>query len=299
MNEDELLRKGIEAHKKGDDLLARHYFALLLKRNPRSESGWIWLSATYLSTEERRACLANALSINPNNEAVRRGLAELGPGPVRLPDIDRLAAESFPGYSSGGVVYTSEGPQKVATPAAASPVKRYRPSGPYLYGLGERFLTSAGFGAVIFPTSLIGGAIVGFVLAFLIVYGYIGIPWGRSIGDGGLMEISIVLIFMSPFLIPISAFFGIVGGIIGLLLGLLLGIEEFALLLITSWIRGKVRMFLIIAVLTASGAIGINWVWREFFRNKPEFGPWFTIAGGIMGLIIGLMSSLAALEDEL
>jgi hypothetical protein len=44
------------------------------------EQAWLWLSAAVETDEEKITCLQNALTLNPGNDAARRGLEKLGAG---------------------------------------------------------------------------------------------------------------------------------------------------------------------------------------------------------------------------
>lgn len=74
---DDLLKQGITALKAGQKAKARELLLRVVKQDKRNEAAWLWLSGAVDTDRERRLCLENALAINPDNEAARRGLASL------------------------------------------------------------------------------------------------------------------------------------------------------------------------------------------------------------------------------
>jgi hypothetical protein len=75
------LRQAIVAAKEGRKEEARYLLETVLDADERNEQVWLWMSAVVDSDEERIVCLENVLTINPNNEAARKGLAALGMEP--------------------------------------------------------------------------------------------------------------------------------------------------------------------------------------------------------------------------
>ena len=98
---DDLLNQGITALKAGRKAEARALLARLLQQDPRDEQAWLWLSGAVETDEERRRCLERALALNPGNQAARRGLARLSPGP-----LPQTTAQEKQGYwvMAGGIV---------------------------------------------------------------------------------------------------------------------------------------------------------------------------------------------------
>jgi tetratricopeptide (TPR) repeat protein len=72
-----LLRAGIDALKAGDNARARELLGQAIRRNPRDERAWLWLSGALETDRERRQCLERVLELNPHNAAARNGLAML------------------------------------------------------------------------------------------------------------------------------------------------------------------------------------------------------------------------------
>ena len=77
MVNNELLLQGIELVKKGNIEQASMLFVQIVKADPGSEQGWLWLGRCRQSPKEKRYCFNKVLFINPNNEDVQRELANL------------------------------------------------------------------------------------------------------------------------------------------------------------------------------------------------------------------------------
>lgn len=79
------LAQGIAAAKAGDKRTARRLLSQAVRHNPESETAWLWLSAVLDSPQGKTFCLQQALALNPDSRAARRGLAVLEtvpPAPV-------------------------------------------------------------------------------------------------------------------------------------------------------------------------------------------------------------------------
>src|SRR5215470_17625668 len=94
----QVLQQGIAAARAGQQAEARQLLQEAVKRDPRSEAAWLWLSSVARDNAERIFCLKQLLSINPNNENAIKGLKQLGvtveagtpPAPTKagVPQID-------------------------------------------------------------------------------------------------------------------------------------------------------------------------------------------------------------------
>lgn len=71
------LRAGITAVKKGDRSQGRELLEKVLAVDERNETAWLWLSGAVETAEDRRLCLENVLTINPDNTLAQKGLAKL------------------------------------------------------------------------------------------------------------------------------------------------------------------------------------------------------------------------------
>src|SRR5258708_9142038 len=76
----QLLQQGIAAAKAGQQDQARQLFQETIKRAPRNEAAWLWLSSVAKDDKERLFCLKQLLAINRNNENAIKGLKQLGVG---------------------------------------------------------------------------------------------------------------------------------------------------------------------------------------------------------------------------
>ena len=72
-----LLNEGIGALRSGDNARARELLGQVIRRNPRDERAWLWLSGAVDTDAERRQCLERVLTLNPHNAAARSGLSML------------------------------------------------------------------------------------------------------------------------------------------------------------------------------------------------------------------------------
>lgn len=75
------LQQAVNAANAGRKEEARRLLEGLLDVDERNEQAWLWLSSVIDEDEDRIICLENVLTINPRNEAARKGLAALGAGP--------------------------------------------------------------------------------------------------------------------------------------------------------------------------------------------------------------------------
>ena len=73
----ELLKRGIAAAKAGRKEEARQALLQVVEMDERNEQAWLWLSGVIDSAEDRRVCLDNVLTINPDNPYAQQGLRHL------------------------------------------------------------------------------------------------------------------------------------------------------------------------------------------------------------------------------
>jgi len=72
-----LLAQGIAAAKAGDKGSARRLLTRVVRRQPESEAGWLWLSAVLDTPQAKAFCLRQVLAFDPDNRAALKGLAAL------------------------------------------------------------------------------------------------------------------------------------------------------------------------------------------------------------------------------
>lgn len=78
---DRLYREGVAAIRAGDNATGRQKLMQVVEHNQVHEQAWLWLSAVVETDDEKILCLENVLTVNPGNEAARRGLERLGVTP--------------------------------------------------------------------------------------------------------------------------------------------------------------------------------------------------------------------------
>ena len=71
------LKAGITAVRSGDQAKGRQLLLKVIEVDEENEMAWLWLSGVVDNDEERRICLDNVLTINPDNQAAKKGL-EIG-----------------------------------------------------------------------------------------------------------------------------------------------------------------------------------------------------------------------------
>lgn len=95
---DQLIQAGIKALKSGDRDKANQLLMQAVQQDEGNEKAWLWLSGAVKTKEERRICLENVLTINPDNAMAQKGLTKLGfpipqppapePEPEPEPELD-------------------------------------------------------------------------------------------------------------------------------------------------------------------------------------------------------------------
>jgi Tfp pilus assembly protein PilF len=71
------LQQAIALIRSGDKQNGGRLLAEVLKDDPQNEMAWLWMSGIVPKDEQRRHCLAQVLTINPNNQLAQKGLAQL------------------------------------------------------------------------------------------------------------------------------------------------------------------------------------------------------------------------------
>ena len=83
------LQEGILAAKRGDRATAHALLLQVVTAAEDNETAWLWLSGVTETWEERRICLENVLTLNPDNEVAERELAKLN---ASAPNDERRVA---------------------------------------------------------------------------------------------------------------------------------------------------------------------------------------------------------------
>ena len=71
---EELLCTGIALAKAGKGLEARNILGQVVRDDPRSATGWLWLAGVVETQEQQRYCLERVLQLNPRDKVARRAL---------------------------------------------------------------------------------------------------------------------------------------------------------------------------------------------------------------------------------
>ncbi|GAB4542095.1 MAG: hypothetical protein Kow0063_33630 [Anaerolineae bacterium] len=109
------LNAGITAAREGRYAQARALLREALQANPRSEQGWLWMSAVVETDDERRICLERVLTINPHNQTAKAGLEKLE-APGRSP----ASFERYMMPSPQPAQVRTQEPGRRATPEAST-----------------------------------------------------------------------------------------------------------------------------------------------------------------------------------
>ncbi len=100
MSDEKMFQEAVSAAQQGQRERARDLLTRLLHNDQKQAKYWVWMSAVVNSPSERVYCLQNALKLDPNNAAARRGLILSGgmtdneAVPVPPPKRHVLAAET-------------------------------------------------------------------------------------------------------------------------------------------------------------------------------------------------------------
>jgi hypothetical protein len=156
MAEDNLLDQGIAFLEAGDKNRAHRLFAQVVEKNPQNAIAWLWLSKVVVSTEERRNCLENALTIDPQILVQQQAEVQLSPSVMdmaqslphfEVPSQDSTQAEAIPHPAK---VEPQVRPDfRFPTPtadgtSAAVPQKETEPERPHQGRLGHQTLQTIG-----------------------------------------------------------------------------------------------------------------------------------------------------------
>ncbi len=71
-----LLNKGIALTKAGKSKEARNILGQVVKEDPQSVPGWLWLAGVVETQKQRQYCLEKVLRLDPQNKAVRQALRQ-------------------------------------------------------------------------------------------------------------------------------------------------------------------------------------------------------------------------------
>jgi hypothetical protein len=108
---EDLLRQGIAASKAGQKAKARELLEQAIAADEYNATAWLWLSGAVDTHEDRRICLENVLTLEPENAFAKKGLAMLGPAPEPEPAPPAVAVPPTTPQYGEQVIY-----QDVSTP---------------------------------------------------------------------------------------------------------------------------------------------------------------------------------------
>lgn len=91
-----LLQAGIAAAKTGQRERARGMLLRIVEHDEENVTAWLWLSGLVDDVEERRICLENVLTLEPDNALARKGLAYLQQQMEAAPPPPEEAPEEAP-----------------------------------------------------------------------------------------------------------------------------------------------------------------------------------------------------------
>lgn len=76
---DEMINQAIKLIKAGEIDRAKNILNSILKKDPKNERAWLWISKCFVGVEKKKFCLERVLKINPHNPTARKALARLIP----------------------------------------------------------------------------------------------------------------------------------------------------------------------------------------------------------------------------
>lgn len=90
------LQRAINAFKAGRKDEARTLFMDVVEQDQHNEQAWLYLSALVDTLEEQQICLENVLTVNPNHEKAKQGLAKVQQKLAAQDDSTDAPADSSP-----------------------------------------------------------------------------------------------------------------------------------------------------------------------------------------------------------
>jgi hypothetical protein len=89
-----LLEQAIEHVNAGELEQGRTLLERVLEQDPKNDRAWVWLSGCVEEPMQRRICLQQALSVNPNNQAALDGMDALDGKLVQASEVPPSLLES-------------------------------------------------------------------------------------------------------------------------------------------------------------------------------------------------------------
>jgi hypothetical protein len=122
------LQAGITAAQEGRQAEARALLQEALQANPRSEQGWLWMSAVVETDDERRICLERVLTINPHNQTAQAGLEKLEAPNSSKADFERYMPLRQTASAGGKEARQTAAPQPSKSQVAPPPSPHSMPT---------------------------------------------------------------------------------------------------------------------------------------------------------------------------
>jgi len=125
------LQQGIVAAKAGRAETARSLLTQVVEQDEHNATAWLWLSGVVDSLDDREVCLENVLTLDPENQAARRGLEwvreqKAATPPAYTPPLlsESLASSTGPALTPAAAMFRKKPPEPapslspVETPSA-------------------------------------------------------------------------------------------------------------------------------------------------------------------------------------
>ena len=112
---EDLLQRAVSAFKAGRKDEARGLFMDVVEQDPRHEQAWLYLSALVDSLEEQQICLENVLTVNPDNEKAKQGLATV------KQTLDNQQADALPDSWADFAIDSSSADSSFVSPFGGPP----------------------------------------------------------------------------------------------------------------------------------------------------------------------------------
>ena len=75
----QLLHQGIVLARSREKPQARRILGQVVKQNPRSIMGWLWLASVVETREQQHYCLERVLQLEPDNKVARQMISQVKP----------------------------------------------------------------------------------------------------------------------------------------------------------------------------------------------------------------------------
>lgn len=140
-----LLEQAIAHVNAGELEQGRALLERVLEQNPRDDRAWVWLSGCVEDLMQRRICLQQALSVNPNNEAALDGMDLLDGKLVQASEVPPSLLESrLSAIGMGDRARTSRPAPTVPQPSSPETAAAWSPEPIQMQDVREPEITEVG-----------------------------------------------------------------------------------------------------------------------------------------------------------